>query len=223
MWVGGSSAFRRVSLDLIGRIPTVAEARACLSDRDGAKRSQRVGALLASGAYARHFATFWRRTWLPQADTPRFANLAPGFEDWLATRLAENAPYDRMIHELLVVPAMALPAARPGPGQVPGPRAFLTASELKPENLAASTTRAFLGINLECAQCHDHPFARWTRDQFWETAAFFARPAPGGDLASVRLTLLVPATSRALTPRLLDGAEPGWPATARFDTVEPAR
>src|SRR5262249_48741627 len=75
-------------------------------------------------------------------------------------------------------PAMA--ASSPGQvvslaqlGDRQGAQVFLQANESKPENLAASASRLFLGVKLECAQCHDHPFARWSRKQFWELAAFF--------------------------------------------------
>ncbi len=84
-----------------------------------------------------------------------------------------------MVRELLTVPvnaASSVSSVRTGVT----PAAFFAANENKPDNLAASTTRAFLGVNLDCAQCHDHPFARWTRDQFWQTAAFFAPPRGQG-------------------------------------------
>src|SRR6201999_626291 len=63
----------------------------------------------------------------------------------------------------------------------PNPLAFYAVKEAKPENLAAATARVFLGVQIECAQCHDHPFAKWGRDQFWQTAAFFAGVERQGD------------------------------------------
>jgi hypothetical protein len=194
---------RRASLDLIGRIPTTAEVRDFLADPAPDKRARLVARLVDAGGHTRHMATFWRRTWVPQADTPEFARLADDFEAWAAARLQENAPYDRIVRELLTLPDPA-----PGrPGAV-SPAGFFAAGEGKPENLAASATRAFLGVNLDCAQCHDHPFARWTRDQFWQTAAFFAPPGPGKGMPP---RLPIPNTKKSVAAELLDGSEVRWP------------
>lgn len=198
---------RRLYLDLAGRIPTAAEARQFLDDTAADKRAQLIDRLLDSPGYARHAATLWRREWVPQTDTAQFANLTDEVESWLAGRFRDNARYDRVAFDLLTA----------GRTRAAGgtPTAFLAAGEFRAENLAANTTRAFLGVNLDCAQCHDHPFARWTRDQFWETAAFFARPA--ADAAS-RPTIAVPGTKRTLGPRLLSGVEPEWPGAVTPET-----
>ncbi|MBX9626073.1 MAG: DUF1549 and DUF1553 domain-containing protein [Gemmataceae bacterium] len=199
---------RRVYLDLVGRIPTVAEARAFSSDKAADKRAKLVAALLDSPAHARHTATFWRREWVPQTDTPQFAVLADDIEDWLAARVRGNAPYDRMARDLLTAPRV-----QPAKGV---PTTFLVASEFKPESLAANTARAFLGVNLDCAQCHDHPFARWTRDQFWQTAAFFARP-PADRLEAATFEIAVGDTKRTVAARLLTDRDPAWPAAPTPD------
>ncbi|MBN9121767.1 MAG: DUF1553 domain-containing protein [Planctomycetes bacterium] len=201
---------RRVHLDLVGRIPTVAEVRAFVGDRAADKRAALVARLVDSGAHFRHAAAFWRREWLPQTDTPQFAGLADEFEGWMAVQLRDGVRYDRIVREL-----MTAKRAKTGPGT---PLTFLSAGEFKPENLAANTTRAFLGVNLDCAQCHDHPFARWTRDQFWETAAFFARPAAADGAKPVRLELAIPNTKRAVAPRLLTDPQPRWPEALADDT-----
>lgn len=208
----GDAAFaRRAYLDLVGRVPTAAEARDFLDDRSPDKRSKLAARLIDSPAHARHAATFWRREWLPQADTPQFAPLADDVEPWLAARLRENRGYDRLAHDLLT--------ANPGKARAgPAPLAFLAAGEYKPELLAANTARAFLGVNLDCAQCHNHPFARWTRDQFWQTAAFFARPRAAGGDASPRLEVTVPSSGKAVAPRLLTGGPPTWPKELGPDT-----
>ncbi|MBY0460125.1 MAG: DUF1549 and DUF1553 domain-containing protein, partial [Gemmataceae bacterium] len=79
-------------------------------------------------------------------------------------------------------------------------------------------TRAFLGVNLDCAQCHDHPFARWTRDQFWQTAAFFAPPTTDKGGKAVPASLTVPNTKKTLTPELLDGGTVNWPDVLATNT-----
>ena len=200
---------RRIYLDLAGRIPTVAEAREFLAETAPDKRAKLVARLVDSGAHFRHTATFWRREWVPQADTPQFASLANDIEEWLAVKLHDRVPYDRIVRDLMTA---SLAKTRQET-----PTTFFAASEFKPENLAANTTRAFLGVNLDCAQCHDHPFARWTRDQFWQTAAFFARP-PTGRLENVRLELTVPNTKKILKARLLTDPQPLWPEVLKDDT-----
>ncbi|WP_439628358.1 DUF1549 and DUF1553 domain-containing protein [Gemmata sp.] len=203
---------RRASLDLVGRVPTVAETRAFLADASPDKRTKLVNRLIDSGGYTRHMATFWRRTMVPQADTSEFARLADDFEAWVAVRVQENVPYDRVVRELLTLKATATP-----PRGAVSPVSFFLASENKPENLAANATRSFLGVNLDCAQCHDHPFARWTRDQFWQTAAFFA-PPQNKDGVAARPELPVPNTKRVLGAELLDGTAPKWPAAVAPET-----
>src|SRR5690348_5819674 len=97
--------------------------------------------------------------------------------------------------------------------------AFYQANEYKPDNLAAHTSRLFLGVKIECAQCHDHPFAKWTRKQFWEYTAFFAgiRPqnanggifTPASDAPSVR-EIKIGDSEKKAKAKFLDGKEPKW-------------
>ncbi|CAN5378066.1 hypothetical protein BH10PLA2_BH10PLA2_09500 [soil metagenome] len=101
----------------------------------------------------------------------------------------------------------------------PNPLAFFAVKEAKPENLAASTTRVFLGIQIECAQCHNHPFARWSRDQFWSQAAFFAGIERHGDDLFDPITEKIdrheatPAPGKApVTAALLDKQPTSWKA-----------
>src|SRR4029077_16907424 len=92
-------------------------------------------------------------------------------------KLKSNVPYNRLVHEILTSGTNNAGMLNRG-GVSASPVAFYFINENKPENLAAATTRKFLGVKLECAQCHAHPFARWTREQFWEFAAFFAGVQP---------------------------------------------
>ncbi|HEV7222677.1 MAG TPA: DUF1549 and DUF1553 domain-containing protein [Pirellulales bacterium] len=168
---------RRASLDIIGKIPAASEVRAFLRDKAPDKRRRMVESLLARGGYANHFANAWRELLLPGANTsPETRALAPPLEAWLRLRFAEETPYDRLVAELLTPAAMAAP--QPGAAQpaaaAPSPLAFFQANEYKPENLTANTSRIFLGTQVQCAQCHDHPFARWKQQQFWSLAAFFS-------------------------------------------------
>src|SRR5262249_15648242 len=136
-----------------------------------------IDRLLEEPRFATHFANVWRAELLPETASDRQAALLQaGFENWLVRRLRAGVGYDRLVPELLTglissgkdgEPVLRAPAR-------PNPLAFFAAKDARPENLAAAVSRSFLGIRLECAQCHDHPFAKWTQAQFWSQAAFFA-------------------------------------------------
>jgi Protein of unknown function (DUF1549) len=100
-----------------------------------------------------------------------------GFEAWLIQRLRAGVGYDQLVRELLITP-IAAEGRDPEPvlrdPARPNPLAFFAVKDARPENLASSVSRSFLGIRLECAQCHNHPFAKWKQEQFWSQAAFFA-------------------------------------------------
>jgi uncharacterized protein DUF1549/uncharacterized protein DUF1553 len=210
---------RRVYLDLTGKIPRVWEARGFLDDRRPDKRRRLVDELLESPLYAAHFATVWRTWMIPDVNNSQVRFLVPSFDAWLRQHLQKNTPYDQIVRELLTKPLSSDPEARLLPAQdEPNPVAFYQAAELKPENLGASTSRVFLGVKLECAQCHNHPFAPWARKQFWEFAAFFSgieTPAGGGvfnrvDEVEDRRVLTIPGTDKGVEARLLDGTTPRW-------------
>ena len=168
---------RRVSLDVIGRIPTEAEAREFLADADTAKRANLIDRLLEDPRHAEHFARTWRGLLLPEAETDLQVDyFRPGLEAWLREHREKNLGFDQIVRELIAVP---ISGNKTSPEMVlldlrqPNPLGYFAAKEATPENIAAATTRLFLGIRLECAQCHDHPFADWTQNQFWNQAAFF--------------------------------------------------
>jgi hypothetical protein len=213
---------RRVSLELTGRIPSVAEARAFLKDKAADKRQRLVERLLASPRYVTHFTNVWRALLLPEASASfqtRF--LVPGFEAWLRKHLAKNTSYDAMVRELLTTPigGQGVQGLYVFQGQgEPTPLGFYVAKDAKPENLAASTARLFLGVRLECAQCHNHPFASWKREQFWSYAAFFAGiegqkqgeiSIPAREVAD-RKAMKIPGTKRTVEAAFIDGSAPLW-------------
>ncbi len=210
---------RRVYLDLAGRIPSVAEARAFLKETSSDKRQRLVEHLLASPRYVTHQVNVWRTLLLPETSASQQARfLAGGFETWLREQLGKNAGYDAMIHELLTAPMAAGRNNAFGQPQVSSPTAYFLAKESKPENVAAAAARVFLGIRLECAQCHDHPFAAWKQDQFWSLAAFFSGMASRGqgDFTALaqevtdRRELAIPGTERVVQAKFPDGSEPIW-------------
>jgi hypothetical protein len=210
---------RRVFLDLTGRIPSVAEVREFLDDRDPQKRGNQVEQLLQRATFPAHFGRMLRDLMLPgSVANPQLQFLAPQFEAWLRLRLEDGAGYDRLVTDLLTYAGAATTVRGAALNAEPNPGAFYQVNERRPENLAASTSRLFLGVQLECAQCHNHPFAKWKREEFWAFAAFFNSidTAGRGDLADQLARradprgIRIPGTDTMVSPKLLDGTEPDW-------------
>ena len=210
---------RRVSLDLIGKIPTAAEARDFLDDPSQDKRLTLVERLLESPAYTTRATEIWRQLLLPEADTEDQARQVAGnFEAWLRRKVAEEAGYDRIVREILTAKLNSRDIESLAARAEPSPAAYYVVKEGKPENFAASVSRVFLGVRLECAQCHDHPFASWKREQFWGLAAFFAAVpsqqtetsiSASRDAAPLR-ELTIPGTKNVVKAGHLDGSSPAW-------------
>jgi hypothetical protein len=222
---GDAEFLRRVALDIAGRIPNVAEARAFLDDRDPApqKRQALVDRLLAGPGYVNHFTDVWTKVLLPNLDDEVEVQIyAPNFRAWLRRQLAENVAYDAMARAIVATPVgegRGLSLLPYDAKARPSPLAFYASNEGKPENLAASTARVFLGVRIECAQCHDHPTAHWKRDQFWSLAAFFSgierRRETDCDLFQYREVpsrreLAISGGPRMVQARHLDGTRPAW-------------
>ncbi len=188
---------RRVHLDIAGRIPSITETRDFLEDPAPDKRLRLVERLLKSETHARHFATVTRKLLLPET----FAAAASPLDGWLERRIGDDVRLDRLARELLTAKAVGTAD--------PALNAFYQANEFKPENLAASASRIFLGIRLECAQCHDHPFAPYSRKSFWEFAAFFAGVDRPGALAGRGKLgeITIPNTDKTVRARLPGGTE----------------
>jgi hypothetical protein len=213
---------RRVYLDLVGMIPTAAEARDFLDDSSEDKRSRLVESLLDSPAYLTHATASYRTLLLPEADSGGGLGGAVGtFEAWLRKKVSDGVGYDQIVREVLTVRLGAL-GRRGGnaqdPRAEPSPLAYYVAKDAKPENLAAGAARTFLGVRLECAQCHKHPFDHWTREEFWSLAAFFAgvskqgKDDAHGPIREVagRREVLIPDTSKIVKATFLDGSSPEW-------------
>ena len=170
--------FRRVSLDLTGKIPNLLDIRDFIdpTNDDPNKRWSWVERMLKDEGYASHFANVWRAAIVPSSNDFQARFALPQFEEWFKQHLKNNTAYDKIVRDILTSqPFFNNNFGNGGQAMNGGsPSAFYFANEFKPENLAGSTARLFLGVKLECAQCHNHPFAPWTRDQFWQLAAFFS-------------------------------------------------
>lgn len=156
---------RRVSLDIAGRMPTTAEAEAFLASKDPAKRDQLVDALLTSPDYADFFANKWTALLKNKRDDTKDITANFAFHSWVRDSLLANKPYDRLVRELLA--ATGTIADNP-------PVAWYKRVKQPTEQLE-DVAQLFLGVRMQCAQCHHHPFERWSQHDYYSMAAFFSQ------------------------------------------------
>jgi len=198
---------RRVFLDLCGRTPSVHEIRSYLADRLPNRYERLVDRLLQHRDHASHLATIWRSFLIPEGvDLTAFGGV-DAFDRWLADQFGKNDSYDSIVRSLLLAEGRLSRS---------GPLLFYSAAKLDPDLLAARSARVFLGVRLECAQCHNHPFEPWTQEEFWGFAAFFAQISrPQGDLRAVSTVMQVrdvdhgevklPKSDLVIAPHFLNG------------------
>ena len=156
---------RRVSLDLTGQLPSPAALRAFLNDTSPQhqKRAQVIDQLISSPAYVDHWTIKWGD--LLQSSRKYLGDKGVyEFQQWIRDSIASNKPYDKMARELLT--------ARGSSYDDPAANYFRVTREAKPT--MEKTTQVFLGVRMVCAQCHDHPFERWTQGQYYQMSAFFS-------------------------------------------------
>ncbi|HLJ56655.1 MAG TPA: DUF1549 and DUF1553 domain-containing protein [Chthonomonadaceae bacterium] len=160
---------RRVGFDLIGTAPTPDEIRRFEADRTPDKRARLVDSLLARPEYA----DFWTLKWGDLLRSNR-ANLTPkgmwSFTNWIHTQLQSDRPVNQWVHDLLL-----------GQGSTftNGPANYYRVAG-NPQDLAETTSQVFLGVRLQCARCHHHPFEKWSQTDYYRFAAFFARVGQKG-------------------------------------------
>ncbi|HEY1051900.1 MAG TPA: DUF1549 domain-containing protein [Prosthecobacter sp.] len=153
---------RRVYLDIVGRIPTREEALEFISDSSVSKRAKVIDKLLNSDGYRSHLFNYF-------ADMMRVADQAQKarfytYQDWMKSQIADNIPWDKMVYTMMTADGKLLDNGATG--------YLLRDAGMRLDNLSL-TLSTFLGANVSCAQCHDHPFADWTQRQFYEMASFF--------------------------------------------------
>ena len=190
--VDDATFLRRVYLDLAGRIPVVSELRDFEADNDPAKRVRVVDELLGDERFEIHTARVWRRVMMPPGTNQNRA-LTDQLDTWLQEQIRNNVGYDQIARRLVTAGGADLENVERIKEEVEklkeeqaqnrfifnqnldsSPTSFLQHSGGQPANMASSVSRVFLGVRLECAQCHDHPFTDWTQQDFWGVAAFFA-------------------------------------------------
>lgn len=168
---------RRVYLDLIGRVPNVTELREFVEDKSAGKKSVLVEKLIYDDDYTEEFARNWTTIWtnLLIGRTGGTGNNSlisrPGMQKYLRDSFARGKPYDRMVHELISATGTTTPTSK----DFNGATNFLI-DKVNDENGAqatAQTSKLFLGLQVQCTQCHNHPFNDWKQQKYWEMNAFF--------------------------------------------------
>jgi hypothetical protein len=169
------SVARRLALALTGSIPSLEEIRRFEAQPAGQRLNDYLSRLLQDRRYADYFAERLARAYVGTEDGPFLIYRRRRFVSWLSDELMKNRPYDQIVRELIAdeglwtdKPATNFVTVTVEPGKGPNP-----------ERLAARVARAFLGIRLDCAQCHDHPFQPWKQKDFQGLAAYFGQVHEG--------------------------------------------
>lgn len=156
---------RRVTLDIAGRLPTEEEASAFFVSQETNKRDQVIDALLRSPDYADYFANKWTALLKNRRDDASDLKSNFAFHAWIRDSLLANKPYDQLVRELLAAT-----------GTVIGNPAVAWYKRVKePKEQLEDVAQLFLGVRMQCAQCHHHPFERWSQDDYYSLSAFFSQ------------------------------------------------
>lgn len=173
---------RRAFLDLLGETPTPDDILAFAFMSEESKRAEIVEQLLADEAFGENWARYWRDVIMYRRTEERALLAADALAEYLATKLNQDAPWNEIASGFITAT---------GDVRENGDTALIMAQAGRPEDVTAEVSRIFLGIQIQCAQCHDHPTDRWKRQQFHELTAFFPRIAVRQDRNSQPPTFLV--------------------------------
>lgn len=190
---------RRVYLDLVGTIPTADEARQFLKDADPQKRTKLIDRLLADPRFATNQANVWDQVLFGRKPgNPDATRNRDGFKTWLADKFAKNVPYDQWVGSLLSA-------------EEEGSELYYVQYRNQPEETAVAVSRIFLGMQLQCARCHNHPFDNWTQRDFYGLAGFFVRLVvlEGGTTAQKRYRIGEKSTGEVLFTGAVKDQKPG--------------
>lgn len=155
---------RRIYLDIIGRIPTTRETETFLASKEADKRARLIDKLLASEGYVQHFFNYWADVLRAQSNGNQAGQITgAAYVNFVKESLRTNKPYDQFVRDLV---------AAQGKAWETGAIGYYMRDRGMPLDNMANTVRIFLGTRIECAQCHNHPFDKWTQMQFYKMAAF---------------------------------------------------
>lgn len=208
---------RRVYLDLVGVMPSADKVVSFLEDKDPKKRAKLIDELLKNPAYGQHFADIWGPMLILEKTFVRPPK--PLFFQWFAQQFNKNRPWDELVFDILTAT---------GESAQKNPAIGFLANELRtisPDLATNLITTRFLGVNIECAQCHEHPFASWSKEDYWGVANFFTqvkrtktkgvksryqglRHTVKRNRASTRAPKVAPKFLGGETPTLKEGVDP---------------
>lgn len=197
---------RRIYLDVIGQLPTLEETQGFLADTAGDKRTKLIDALLARPEHAK----FWALKW---GDLLRLTSTQIGgqgvhkYHRWLERAMETNMPYDRFAAELISASGSTL--------DNPAANFYRTATDTL--DSVESISQVFLGARLQCAKCHNHPFERWTQDNYYGMAAFFNRVQRKKSPRTDELLIYVAASGEVTQPRTGKQMKPWLPGKGEID------
>jgi hypothetical protein len=199
-----SEFIRRVTVDLCGRLPTVDETRTFLADGAKDRRSKVIDRLLDSPDYAAYFAMRWGNV-LRNASLAGSEQAAYAFHEWIRDHVARNRPYDEFVRGIV---------AAAGEWQdAPAVNWYWQMRDDQLHQPVADTAQVFLGLRLQCAKCHHHPYERWSQDDYYGLAGFFSRlgrkglgePPPYYASRTRTTSEINPTTMKPIEPKILDG------------------
>ena len=212
---------RRIYLDLTGVIPSAEQAKAFLDSSEPKKREKLIDELLASPGFGKHQADIWAGLMFQRLTENRAIQVEP-LKDWLQDRFDENQSWNQIVTELLTAT---------GTQEENGAATYFMA-RLTADKLVDSTSKLFLGIKLECTQCHNHPFTGWKQTDYWGMAAFFMKVRVQGNTKNANKGATpgvvevaqnngrqknLPESAKTLPPKFFHGEQP------KVDAREPLR
>jgi len=156
---------RRVTVDLTGRLPTLEETRAFAANRSTEKRDQAIEGLLTSADHADLFANKWAALLRNKREDKRDITANFAFHSWVRDSLLANKPYDQIVRELLAATGDVL--------ENPAVAWYKRVKE--PQQQLEDVAQLFLGVRMQCAQCHHHPFEKWSQQDYYSFGAFFSQ------------------------------------------------
>ncbi len=216
--IDDATFLRRVYTDLIGRLPSVIEAKEFLDTQSEHKREYLVDRLLERHEYVDHWANQWADLLRPNPYRVGIKAVL-NYDNWIRQQFRDNVPYDQFARKLIEAKGSTWQNGA----------ATLYRDRREPEEIATLISQLFMGVRLECAKCHHHPFEKWSQRDFYQFAAYFAKvdrkgtglspPISGGEeivLISTKGAVKHPVTSEVLqphtlfgdTPEIADGADP---------------
>lgn len=195
---------RRVTIDVCGRLPTVEEVRTFLADEQSGKRERLIDRLLASSDHAAYFAMRWGSI-LRNSNHAGSENAAYAFHNWIKDSIARNQPYDQFVRGVV--------AASGEWRDAPAINWFWQSRDDQLHQVTADTAQIFLGLRLQCAKCHHHPYERFSQDDYYGLAGFFTRlgrksfgePPPYYSAPNPTINERHPVTGQQIQPKFLDG------------------